>query len=179
MKSVGEVMAIGRGFEEAMQKACRMLGVGAHGLVSARDHFEEENLEELLVVPTEERIFAIGEALRKGWSVDRIHQLTHITPWFIERVGEVVRCQQEIREFDLATLPEEQLRRAKELGFSDNQISRALRRETPIEPGYACFPKSAIVGKSWGFVRWSNRLIPWQRSIRQQTTFPLHDLQRQ
>ena len=137
MKSVGEVMAIGRGFEEAMQKACRMLGVGAHGLVSARDHFEEENLEELLVVPTEERIFAIGEALRKGWSVDRIHQLTHITPWFIERVGEVVRCQQEFREFDLAALPEELLRRAKELGFSDNQISRALRRETPIEPGYA------------------------------------------
>ena len=82
MKSVGEVMAIGRGFEEAMQKACRMLGVGAHGLVSARDHFEEENLEELLVVPTEERIFAIGEALRKGWSrshspADPYHSVVH------------------------------------------------------------------------------------------------------
>ncbi|RTZ90746.1 MAG: carbamoyl phosphate synthase large subunit [Planctomycetota bacterium] len=136
MKSVGEVMSIGRRFEEAIQKACRMLGVGAHGLVSSRNHFKEDDLQQLLKVPTEERIFAIGEAFKRGWSVDRVHQLTMITPWFLERVREVVDCQKEIQEYSLEDLPAGLLRQAKELGFSDNQISRSIRRAEPIQPGY-------------------------------------------
>jgi len=137
MKSVGEVMSIGRRFEEAMQKACRMLGVGAHGLVSARNHFEEDDLHQLLEIPTEERIFAIGEAFKRGWTVEKIHRLTRITPWFLERVKEVVNCQLQVSEYSLEELPEATFRLAKELGFSDNQISRCVQREQPIAPGYA------------------------------------------
>jgi carbamoyl-phosphate synthase large subunit len=136
MKSVGEVMAIGRSFPEAIQKACRMLGVGAHGLVSSRKHFEEEELEQLLSVPTEERIFAIGEAFKHNWSVEKIHQLTHITSWFLARVRETVQCQLQIEQFGLDELSPDLFRRAKELGFSDNQISRSVRRSDPIPPGY-------------------------------------------
>lgn len=136
MKSVGEVMSIGRSFPEALQKACRMLGVGAHGLVSSRNHFEEDDLAQLLEVPTEERIFAIGEAFKRNWSVEKVHRLTRITSWFLERVKETAECQTMLQQYSLTDLPPMLLRRAKELGFSDNQISRSVLREDPIPPGY-------------------------------------------
>ncbi|MDE0960235.1 MAG: carbamoyl-phosphate synthase (glutamine-hydrolyzing) large subunit [Planctomycetota bacterium] len=136
MKSVGEVMSIGRKFEEALQKACRMLGVGAHGLVSSKNHFEEDDLHQLLEVPTEERIFAIGEAFKRGWSVEKVHSLTKITPWFLQRVREVAHCQKQIEEFSFEQFPASVMRRAKELGFSDNQIARSLDRPDPIPSGY-------------------------------------------
>ena len=136
MKSVGEVMSIGRKFEEALQKACRMLGVGAHGLVSARNHFKEDNLHQLLEVPTEERIFAIGEAFKRGWSVEKVHALTKITPWFLQRVREVAKCQKQIENYSFEELPPSLLRCANELGFSDNQVARSLDRPGPIPSGY-------------------------------------------
>ena len=89
MKSVGEVMAIGRSFEEALQKALRMLGIGANGLVG-NSNFVLTNPESTLREPTPERIFAIAEAFQHGYSVDRIHQLSHIDPWFLEKMRHIV-----------------------------------------------------------------------------------------
>ena len=141
MKSVGEVMAIGRSFEEALQKACRMLGVGAHGVMCNSFSFgadaSTEELEERLSTPTETRIFAIAEALRRGMDIERIRELTKITPWFLERVGEIVRTAAEVSNHTLNEVPAELFRHAKCVGFSDNQISRLVKRDGPIAPGYA------------------------------------------
>ncbi len=134
MKSVGEVMAIGRRFEEALQKACRMLGIGAHGVLC--NSFEFDNLEEELAHPTERRIFAIAEALRRGMDIERVRALTRITPWFLERVAEIVGTASRIAEHDLEGLPDPLFRHAKCLGFSDNQVARLLKRDAPIPRGY-------------------------------------------
>ncbi len=134
MKSVGEVMAIGRRFEEALQKACRMLGVGAHGVLANR--FAAEDLEAELRYPTENRVFAIAEAMRQGMSIARIHELTHITEWFLHRIKSVVGVAAEIESHELNGIPEPLFRRAKELGFSDNQISRLVKRAAKSRQGY-------------------------------------------
>ena len=122
MKSVGEVMAIGRKFEEALQKALRMLEIGAVGLVanSWRPHAD---LEGELREPTDLRIFAIAEALEAGIPVARIHELTHIDAWFLHKMANIVAIGGELRRAK-RRLPTELLRRAKEHGFSDLQIAR-------------------------------------------------------
>ncbi len=134
MKSVGEVMAIGRSFEEALQKACRMLGTGAHGLVTNTLAFED--LEEELRHPTENRVFAIAEAMRREMDFERIHELTRISPWFLQRIRDIVETARKIAEFSLEGLPAALMRQAKQQGFSDNQIARILRREQALGPGY-------------------------------------------
>ncbi|MFQ5653544.1 MAG: carbamoyl-phosphate synthase (glutamine-hydrolyzing) large subunit [Planctomycetota bacterium] len=134
MKSVGEVMAIGRRFEEALQKACRMLGIGAHGVVA--NSFPLEDLEEQLRHPTEHRLFAIAEALRQGWGVERIRELTRITPWFLNRIATIVECAGEISRHELLELPRALLRRAKEHGFSDYQIARLVDGDDLPRTGY-------------------------------------------
>ena len=141
MKSVGEVMAIGRTFEEALQKALRMLETGAQGLV-ANSGFVFEDLDTELAEPTEERIFAIAEALDKGYTVDRIHELSHVDRWFLHKLARIVAIGD-----DLAAqpdLPDDLLRTAKQHGFSDKQIAiltgrsqdavRGLRQERGIRP---------------------------------------------
>ena len=92
MKSVGEVMAVGRSFEEAIQKAARMLQVGVYGLV-ANENYSFRNLEKELRQPTDERLFGIAEALKKGFTVDRIHELTRIDRWFLHKIKSVVDCE--------------------------------------------------------------------------------------
>ncbi len=124
MKSVGEVMAIGRTFEEAFQKGLRMLETGARGIV-ANDagQWAFEDLEREVREPTEHRIFAVAEALERGWSVDRIHGLSHIDRWFLEKIAGIVEIGREVRGTH-AVWPVEKglLRRAKRAGFSDVQI---------------------------------------------------------
>ncbi len=134
MKSVGEVMAIGRSFEEALQKACRMLGVGAHGVVVHSFRFSD--LEEELRNPTENRLFAIGAAFRSGMSLERIRDLTKITPWFLDQIRAIVAMAEELERHGLEELPAPLFRRAKEMGFSDNQISRLLRSVPEARPGW-------------------------------------------
>ena len=134
MKSVGEVMAIGRRFEEALQKACRMLGIGARGVVA--NSFRFDDLEVELARPTEHRLFAIAQALADGMSVARVHELTRITPWFIERIRVIVDCAGDVGEHPLEMLPEPVFRRAKELGFSDRQVSHLVSRDSPPEHGH-------------------------------------------
>jgi carbamoyl-phosphate synthase large subunit len=122
MKSVGEVMAVGRSFEEAIQKAARMLQVGVYGLV-ANENYSFRSLEKELRQPTDERLFGIAEALKKGFSVDRIHALTRIDRWFLHKIKSVVDCEARLRGRRLGAVPEDLLREAKAKGFSDKQIA--------------------------------------------------------
>ena len=126
MKSVGEVMAIGRTFEEAIQKGLRMIGQGMHGFVENR----EPNMPDIdlaLSQPTDKRIFAIARALRKGYSVDRIHELTKIDRWFLYKLANITDTRDELEKYDrVDDLPAHLFRTAKQQGFSDFQIARAL-----------------------------------------------------
>ena len=124
MKSVGEIMSIGRSFEEMLQKGLRMIGQGMHGFVG-NDHTKFENLDEELSNPTDLRIFAIAQALEKGYTIERIEELTKIDPWFIERMKNIVDYKHKLSEYNtLEEIPAEVLREAKVLGFSDFQIGR-------------------------------------------------------
>ena len=134
MKSVGEVMAIGRTFEEVIQKGLRMIGQGMHGFVGNNQRDLPE-LEHALKEPTDKRIFAIAQALFKGYTVDRIHELTKIDKWFLYKLQNIINTASELREFnDLEAIPEALLRQAKEQGFSDFQIAREIYQENLTEP---------------------------------------------
>ena len=124
MKSVGEIMSIGRSFEEIIQKGLRMIGQGMHGFVG-NDHTRFENLDDELANPTDLRIFAIAQALEEGYTIERIYELTKIDPWFIGKLKNIVDFKALLLTFNtLEDIPAETLRKAKELGFSDFQIAR-------------------------------------------------------
>ena len=124
MKSVGEIMAIGRSFEEMIQKGLRMIGQGMHGFVG-NDHTRFDDLENELQNPTDLRIFAIAQALEEGYTIERIEELTKIDVWFLERLKHIVDLKHELQKYDnLDELPDELLKEAKIAGFSDFQISR-------------------------------------------------------
>ena len=124
MKSVGEVMAIGRIFEEVIQKGLRMIGQGMHGLVGNKS-IKLEEIDELLINPTDMRIFAIGAALDKGYSIDKVHELTKVDPWFLVKLKNIIEVKNELSTYNsLNDMPLELLIEAKEMGFSDFQIAR-------------------------------------------------------
>jgi carbamoyl-phosphate synthase large subunit len=130
MKSVGEVMAIGRNFEEALQKALRMLEIGVHGLIG-NDHLKFGNLEEELRNPTDERVFAIPLALQAGFSIDRIHELTHIDKWFLYKIKNVLDIAEKLKVYAGGVCPKGILQDTKKAGFSDTQIAKILGAQTP------------------------------------------------
>jgi len=121
MKSVGEIMAIGRKFEEALQKAIRMLGIGMSGLAS--NGFKVKNIARELRNPTDERIFYLTEAIKRGYSSQRLYRLTGIDPWFLEKVRNIVKTAKRLKGKTLATLDDDALLDAKQKGFSDQQIA--------------------------------------------------------
>ncbi len=124
MKSVGEIMSIGRSFEEMIQKGLRMIGQGMHGFVG-NDHTRFENLDDELQNPTDLRIFAIAQALEEGYSVERIEELTKIDVWFLERLKHIVDLKYQLQEYDkLEEIPDDFLLEVKRCGFSDFQIAR-------------------------------------------------------
>ncbi len=124
MKSVGEIMSIGRTFEEMIQKGLRMIGQGMHGFVG-NDHTRFENLDDSLENPTDLRIFAIAQALEEGYTVERIEQLTKIDKWFIERLKHIVDLKQKLMTYNkLEDLDDHFLQEVKAAGFSDFQIAR-------------------------------------------------------
>ncbi|HOG75966.1 MAG TPA: carbamoyl-phosphate synthase (glutamine-hydrolyzing) large subunit, partial [Candidatus Marinimicrobia bacterium] len=125
MKSVGEVMAIGRTFEEALQKGLRMLETGANGIVG-NNGVIFENLERELSEPTDERIFAVAEALQQGYDVAKIAKLTNINPWFIYKIRNIVAMNTHLSQYRNQELPTDTLLAAKRLGFSDKQIALAI-----------------------------------------------------
>ncbi len=127
MKSVGEIMAIGRTFEEAIQKGIRMVGLGMHGFVGNREEITIEAIEEELANPTDRRIFAIAEAFNKGYSVEDIHQRTKIDHWFLQRLQNIFRLKNQLlTKNNLAELPADLLKEAKKAGFSDFQVARLV-----------------------------------------------------
>lgn len=127
MKSVGEVMAIGRKFEETIQKAMRMLDIGVEGLTASRTKVEFEELEEALKNPTEERIFAVIQALKQGYSIDWVHSLTHINKWFLYKIQNIVNIEKKIGNHK--SISKELLLEAKQHGFSDRQIANLLGKD--------------------------------------------------
>lgn len=128
MKSVGEVMAIGRKFEEAIQKAMRMLDIGVEGLTASRVKVEFDELEEALRNPTEERIFAVVQALKQGYSVEWVHSLTHINKWFLYKIQNIVNIENEIAD-SKKKISKELLLHAKQHGFSDRQIANVISKD--------------------------------------------------
>ena len=133
MKSVGEVMAIGRTFEEVIQKGLRMIGQGMHGFVGNNQRDIPE-LEHALSEPTDKRILAIAQAFFKGYTVERIHELTKIDRWFLYRLQNIINTARELHGYDdLDALPEPLLRQAKEQGFSDFQVAREVLKEDMVE----------------------------------------------
>ena len=124
MKSVGEIMSIGRSFEEMIQKGLRMIGQGMHGFVG-NDHTKFDNLDYELANPTDLRIFAIAQALEEGYTIERIEELTKIDVWFLERLKHIVDLKHELQKYNqLEELPDELLLEVKRCGFSDFQIAR-------------------------------------------------------
>ena len=124
MKSVGEIMSIGRSFEEIIQKGLRMIGQGMHGFVG-NDSVEFEDLDHELAHPTDLRVFAIAQALEKGYTIDRIFELTKIDPWFLGKLKNIVDYKNKLSQYNkVEDIPADVLREAKVLGFSDFQIAR-------------------------------------------------------
>jgi carbamoyl-phosphate synthase large subunit len=126
MKSVGEIMSIGRSFEEIIQKGLRMIGQGMHGFV-CNDNIHFDDLDEELANPTDMRIFAIAQALEDGYTVERIEELTKIDPWFLSRLKNIVDMKHNLQNYNsVEEVPVDELRKAKAMGFSDFQIARCV-----------------------------------------------------
>ncbi len=137
MKSVGEVMAIGRTFEEAMQKGLRMIGQGMHGFVGNNTkEIPTDELDKALKAPTDTRVFAISQALHAGYTIEQIHALTKIDCWFLDKLQSIVRTSQRLGEVAaIDKLPYELLLRAKRQGFSDFQIARFVLADKGVKAG--------------------------------------------
>ena len=137
MKSVGEVMAIGRTFEEAIQKGLRMIGQGMHGFVENKE-LVIDDIDKALREPTDKRIFVISKAMRAGYTVDQIHDLTKIDKWFLDKLQNIMQTSKELHEWgnnhtQLSQLPNELLYKAKRQGFSDFQVARAIGYQGEME----------------------------------------------
>ena len=132
MKSVGEVMAIGRNFEEAIQKGLRMIGQGMHGFVENKE-LEIKDIEAALREPTDKRIFVISKAMHKGYTVDQIHELTKIDHWFLYKLKHIIDVDEQLKNCNLNTLDKTLLRTAKIYGFTDFQIARAVGLEDEVD----------------------------------------------
>ena len=128
MKSVGEVMAIGRNFEEAIQKGLRMIGQGMHGFVENKE-LEIDGIEAALQEPTDKRIFVISKAMHRGYSIDQIHDLTKIDKWFLYKLKHIINIDETLGKANVNTLDAELLREAKVYGFTDFQVARAIGLE--------------------------------------------------
>ena len=131
MKSVGEVMAIGRNFEEAIQKGLRMIGQGMHGFVENKE-LEIDDIDAALREPTDKRIFVISKAMHKGYTIDQIHELTKIDHWFLHKLKHIIDVDEQLKTCNINTLDKNLLRTAKIYGFTDFQIARAVDLEDEV-----------------------------------------------
>ena len=131
MKSVGEVMAIGRNFEEAIQKGLRMISQGMHGFVENKE-LEIDDIDAALREPTDKRVFVISKAMHKGYTVDQIHDLTKIDKWFLEKLKHIIDIDEAMKKCNINTLDQDLLRTAKVYGFTDFQVARAVGLEQEL-----------------------------------------------
>jgi len=151
MKSVGEVMAIGRNFEEAIQKGLRMIGQGMHGFVENKE-LEIKDIEAALREPTDKRIFVISKAMHKGYTVDQIHELTKIDRWFLNKLKHIIDIDEELKTKNINTLDKELLRTAKVYGFTDFQIARAVGLEEECKKMHEAMRIVRRLRKSFGIL---------------------------
>ena len=152
MKSVGEVMAIGRTFEEVIQKGLRMIGQGKHGFIENRETVVDD-IESALKEPTDKRIFVIESAFRKGYTVEQIHQLTKIDKWFLYKLRNLIDTDEQLAKYTaIADIPAQLLRQAKEQGFSDFQIARAVLKGAINASAEAANLEVRALRKSYGIL---------------------------
>lgn len=151
MKSVGEVMAIGRNFEEAIQKGLRMIGQGMHGFVENKE-LQIDDLDAALREPTDKRVFLISKAMHKGYTVDQIHELTKIDRWFLNKLKHIIDIDEELRTKNINTLDKELLRTAKVYGFTDFQIARAVGLEEECKKMHEAMRIVRRLRKSFGIL---------------------------
>ncbi|ACO03290.1 MAG TPA: carbamoyl-phosphate synthase large subunit [Persephonella sp.] len=127
MKSVGEVMAIGRTFKESLHKAIRSLELGRYGFYIGLEKEDEEEIRKKVITPNADRLWYIAEAFRRGYTVDEIHQLSHIDRWFLHQIKEIIDYEIYLSEKNLSTVTDEELEKAKQWGFSDKELARLLK----------------------------------------------------
>ena len=151
MKSVGEVMAIGRNFEEAIQKGLRMIGQGMHGFVENKE-LQIDNLDAALREPTDKRVFLISKAMHKGYTVDQIHELTKIDRWFLNKLKHIIDIDEELKTKNINTLDKDLLRTAKVYGFTDFQIARAVGLEEECKHMHEAMRIVRRLRKSFGIL---------------------------
>ena len=151
MKSVGEVMAIGRNFEEAIQKGLRMIGQGMHGFVENKES-QIDDLDAALREPTDKRVFLISKAMHKGYTVDQIHELTKIDRWFLNKLKHIIDIDEELKTKNINTLDKELLRTAKVYGFTDFQIARAVGLEEECKKMHEAMRIVRRLRKSFGIL---------------------------
>ena len=151
MKSVGEVMAIGRNFEEAIQKGLRMIGQGMHGFVENKE-LQIDDLDAALREPTDKRVFLISKAMHKGYTVDQIHELTKIDRWFLNKLKHIIDIDEELKTKNINTLDKELLRTAKVYGFTDFQIARAVGLEEECKHMHEAMRIVRRLRKSFGIL---------------------------
>ncbi len=155
MKSVGEVMAIGRTFKESFQKALRSLELGRYGLYIGLENEDDEKIKEKIVTPNPDRPWYIAEAFRRNWSIDEVYQLSHIDKWFLNQIKEIVEFEKYLSTKTLASISEEDLEKAKKWGFSDKELSRLLKttedkiREKRIKVSYKVVDTCAAEFKAY------------------------------
>lgn len=156
MKSVGEIMAIGRTFEEAIQKGLRMINIGMHGF-AANKELEVDDLDYALTNPTDKRIFCIAQAFERGYTVDQIHDLTKIDRWFLQRLHYIFQCSKELEKANtIQALPLDLLREAKKMGFSDFQIAKLVSKDPD---------RSDVISLEVRKLRKANGIIPCVKQI--------------
>ena len=151
MKSVGEVMAIGRNFEEAIQKGLRMIGQGMHGFVENKE-LQIDDLDAALREPTDKHVFLISKAMHKGYTVDQIHDLTKIDRWFLNKLKHIIDIDEELKRKNINTLDKELLRTAKVYGFTDFQIARAVGLEEECQNMHQAMRIVRRLRKSFGIL---------------------------
>ncbi len=151
MKSVGEVMAIGRNFEEAIQKGLRMIGQGMHGFVENKE-LEIDDIDAALHEPTDKRIFVISKAMHKGYTIDQIHELTKIDHWFLHKLKHIIDIDEQLKTCNINTLDKELLRTAKVYGFTDFQIARAVGLEDEVNNMHKAVLLIRQLRKSYGIL---------------------------
>ena len=151
MKSVGEVMAIGRNFEEAIQKGLRMIGQGMHGFVENKE-LEIKDIDAALCEPTDKRIFVISKAMHKGYTIEQIHKLTKIDHWFLHKLKHIIDVDEQLKTCNINTLDKELLRTAKLYGFTDFQIARAVGLEDEVNNMHKAVLLIRQLRKSYGIL---------------------------
>ncbi|WP_029522487.1 carbamoyl-phosphate synthase large subunit [Persephonella sp. KM09-Lau-8] len=181
MKSVGEVMAIGRTFKESIHKALRSLELGRYGFYMGLEKESDEKIKENIVRPNADRLWYIAEAFRRGMDVDEVYQLSHIDKWFLTQIKEIIDFEQQLAEKTLASITDEELEQAKQWGFSDRELARLLKtteekiRERRLKVSYKVVDTCAAEFKAYTPYFYSSYEKPFGRVTEEGEVIELFD----